>query len=91
VGFLQAQLQQAHEALKLLQAPPDGAAVGATRVVPEEPAQTVVMAEEMGRLRAELEQAQQVAEFEAVTDELEREQQAEAAAAARRPWWRFWA
>jgi hypothetical protein len=61
-------------------------------VVPEEPAQTVVMAEEMGRLRAELEQAQQqVAEFEAVTDELERERQAEAAAAARRPWWRFWA
>jgi hypothetical protein len=49
-------------------------------------------AEEVGRLKAELEQAQQrVAEFEAVTDELEREREAAAAGAARRPWWRFWA
>ncbi len=48
-------------------------------------------AEEVGRLKAELEQARQrVAEFEAVTDELERAQTAEAAAAAHRPWWRFW-
>jgi excisionase family DNA binding protein len=46
------------------------------------------VAEETGRLKAELEQAQRrVAEFEAVTDELEREQQA---TAFRRPWWRFW-
>jgi hypothetical protein len=51
----------------------------------------VVPAEEVGRLKAELEQAQQrVAEFEAVTDELEREREAAAAGAARRPWWRFW-
>jgi hypothetical protein len=42
-------------------------------------------AEEVGRLKAELEQARQrIAELEAVTDELERVQ------AARRPWWRFW-
>jgi hypothetical protein len=50
-------------------------------------------AEEVGRLKAELEQARQrVAEFEAVTDELEQAQAQEtaAAAAARRPWWRFW-
>jgi hypothetical protein len=48
-------------------------------------------AEEVGRLKAELEQAQRrVAEFEAATDALEREQQAGAAGAARRPWWRFW-
>jgi hypothetical protein len=51
----------------------------------------VVPAEEMGRLKAELEQAQRrVAEFEAVTNELEREQEAAAAETARRPWWRFW-
>ena len=50
----------------------------------------VATAEEIGRLKAELEQAQQrVAEYEAVTDELERAQATEAAAAAR-PWWRFW-
>ena len=50
-------------------------------------------AEEVGRLKAELEQARQrVAEFEAVTAELEQAQAQEtaAAAAARRPWWRFW-
>jgi DNA repair exonuclease SbcCD ATPase subunit len=48
----------------------------------------VVPAEEIGRLKAELEQARRrVAEFEAVTDELERVQAAEA---SRRPWWRFW-
>ena len=52
---------------------------------------SVVPAEEMGRLKAELEQAQRrVAEFEAVTNELEREQEAAAAETARRPWWRFW-
>jgi hypothetical protein len=51
----------------------------------------VAPAEEMGRLKAELDEARQrVAEFEAVTDALEREQQAAAAEAARRPWWRFW-
>jgi hypothetical protein len=50
-----------------------------------------VPAEEIGRLKAELEQAQRrVAEFEAVTDDLERERAAAAAEAARRPWWRFW-
>ena len=49
----------------------------------------VAPAEEMGRLKAELDQAQRrVAEFEAVTDDLERER--EAAEAVRRPWWRFW-
>ena len=48
-------------------------------------------AEETGRVKAELEQARQrVAEYEAVTDEWERAQEAEAAAAAQRPWWRFW-
>ena len=58
-------------------------------------------AEEIGTLRAELRQAQatakevlraaeeRVAEYEAVTDEWDRAQEAEAAA-ARRPWWRFW-
>src|SRR5262245_50647074 len=51
----------------------------------------VAPAAEMGRLKAELEQARQrVAEYEAVTDELERAQAA-ATEAARRPWWRFWA
>jgi hypothetical protein len=50
-----------------------------------------VAAEEVGRLTAELEQARQrVAEYEAVTDEWERAQAAEAVAAAGRPWWRFW-
>ena len=91
VGFLQAQLQQAQETLRLLQAPPDGVEPEAAETKTEEPAQTVVMAEEMGRLKAELEQARRlVTEFEAVTDELEREQDAAAAEAARRPWWRFW-
>jgi hypothetical protein len=47
-------------------------------------------AEEMGRLKAELEQTRQrVVEYEAVTDELERAQAAEAAGVVR-PWWRFW-
>jgi excisionase family DNA binding protein len=50
------------------------------------------VAEEAGRLKTELAQATaRVAEFEAVTDELERERQAAAAEAGRRPWWRFWA
>jgi hypothetical protein len=50
----------------------------------------VVPAEEMGRLKADLEEARRrVAEFEAATDELERERDA-AAAEQRRPWWRFW-
>jgi predicted RNase H-like nuclease (RuvC/YqgF family) len=49
-------------------------------------------AEEVGRLKAELEQAQRrAAEFEAAADALEREREAAAAVAARRPWWRFWA
>jgi len=91
VGFLQAQLQQAQETLKLLQAPPDAAASDATAAAPEESAQTMVMAEELGRLKAELEQARQrVAEFEAVTEEWEQAQAAEIAEAAGRPWWRFW-
>ena len=48
-------------------------------------------AEEVGQLKAELEQARRrVAEFEAVTDEQEREREAAAAEAVRRPWWRFW-
>jgi hypothetical protein len=91
VGFLQAQLQQAHETIKLLEAPRDEVADIRAPAVAEEPAQTVVMAEELGRLKADLEQAQQrIAEFEAITDQLEREQEAAAAEAARRPWWRFW-
>jgi hypothetical protein len=54
-------------------------------------AQRDATAEEVGRLTAELAQArQQIAAFEAATDELEREQEAAAAEAARRPWWRFW-
>jgi hypothetical protein len=49
----------------------------------------VVPAEEMGRLKAEVDEARRrVAEFESVTDDLE--QEAAAAEAARRPWWRFW-
>jgi hypothetical protein len=45
----------------------------------------------VGRLKTELEQArQQIAAFEAVTDDLEREQQAAATEAARRPWWKLW-
>lgn len=88
VGFLQAQLQQAHEAIKLLQAPVletvDEAATAGT----ETPDQAVVMAEEVGRLKAELEQAQRrVAEVEATTEEPEREGEA---AEKRRPWWKFW-
>jgi hypothetical protein len=48
-------------------------------------------AELVGRLKTELEQArEQIAAFEAVTVELEREQQAAAAEVMRRPWWRFW-
>jgi hypothetical protein len=47
-------------------------------------------AEEVGRLKAELEQARaRLAEFEALTDELER-QQAAAGGDGGRPWWRFW-
>jgi hypothetical protein len=92
VGFLQAQLQQAHETIKLLQAPPEETVGGGGTVGVEDRPQTVVMAEEVGHLKAELEQSRQrVAEFEAVADELEREQAAAAAGAARRPWWRFWA
>jgi hypothetical protein len=48
-------------------------------------------AEEVGRLTAELEQARlRLAEFEAVTAELERERETAAAETARRPWWRLW-
>ena len=48
-------------------------------------------AEQVGRLTAELEHArQQIAAFEAATDELERAQEAATAEAAHRPWWRFW-
>jgi excisionase family DNA binding protein len=48
-------------------------------------------AEQVGRLTAELEHArQQIAAFEAATDDLEKAQEAAAAEALRRPWWRFW-
>jgi hypothetical protein len=92
VGFLQAQLQQAHETIKLLQAPPTEMADDEATTIAEELPQTIVMATEVGRLKAELEQAQRrVAEFEASADELEREHETAAAEAARRPWWRrFW-
>ena len=47
--------------------------------------------EEVGRLKAEPEQARQrITEFEAISDQLEQEPVTAAAAAARRPWWRFW-
>ncbi|HZB73045.1 MAG TPA: helix-turn-helix domain-containing protein [Acidimicrobiales bacterium] len=91
VGFLQAQLQQAHETIKLLQAPSDETAGEGGLIGVEDRPQTMVMAEEVGHLKAELEQSRQrIAEFEAVAAELEREQAAAAAEAARRPWWRFW-
>jgi hypothetical protein len=90
VGFLQAQLQQAHETIKLLQAPPPDEE-GGSAAVTEAPSRATAMAEEVGRLKAELEQAQRrVAEFEALTDDLERERAAAAAEGAARPWWRFW-
>ena len=91
VGFLQAQLQQAHETIKLLQAPSDETAGEGGIIGVVDRRQRMVMAEEVGHLKAELEQSRQrVAEFEAVAAELEREQAAAAAEAARRPWWRFW-
>ena len=75
VGFLQAQLQQAHETIKLLQAPSDETAGEGGIIGVEDRPQTMVMAEEVGHLKAELEQSRQrVAEFEAVAAELEREQ-----------------
>lgn len=91
VGFLQAQLQQAQETIKFLQAPPTDTADDEATTITEDLPQTIVMATEVGRLKAELEQAQrQVTEFEASTDELEQERETAAAEAARRPWWRFW-
>jgi hypothetical protein len=91
VGFLQAQLQQAQETIKLLQAPPEETAGGGGIVGVEDRSQAAAMAEEVGHLKAELEQSRQrVAEFEAVAAELEHEQEAAAAEAARRPWWRIW-
>jgi hypothetical protein len=90
LGFVQAQLQQARETIRLLQAPPD-VVEGEEDTVINEANDRIAAAEEVGRLKAELEQARQrVDEFEAVTDELEREQKTEAAEVARRPWWRFW-
>jgi excisionase family DNA binding protein len=90
LGFVQAQLQQAKETIRLLQAPPE-MIQGDEDTVADEMEERIAAAEEIGRLKAELEQAQQrVAEYEAVTDELERAQAAEAAEATSRPWWRFW-
>lgn len=90
LGFVQAQLQQAKETIRLLQAPPE-TVEGSEDVVIEASGDRIAAAEEVGRLKAELDQAQRrVAEFEVVTDDLEREQAAAAAEAARRPWWRFW-
>jgi excisionase family DNA binding protein len=90
LGFVQAQLQQARETIRLLQAPPQVVGDREEGVI-EAGVNGMAEAEEVGRLKAELEQAQQrIAEFEAVTDELEREQEAAAAEGARRPWWRFW-
>jgi excisionase family DNA binding protein len=89
LGFVQAQLQQAKETIRLLQAPPEMVESEEGGVL-DEATGRIAAAEEVGRLRAELDQARQrVAEFEAMTDELEREQAA-AAELARRPWWRFW-
>ena len=89
LGFVQAQLQQAKETIRLLQAPPE-MIQGDEGTLADEADDRITTAEELGRLKAELEQARQrVAEYEAVTDELERAQAAEAAEAAR-PWWRFW-
>jgi hypothetical protein len=46
------------------------------------------VAEETGRLKAELEQAQRrVAEVEATTKEPEREREVQE---EQRPWWKFW-
>jgi hypothetical protein len=54
-------------------------------------AERTVSAADVGRLTAELDAArQQLAAFEAAADALEREREAAAAEAARRPWWRFW-
>ena len=90
LGFVQAQLQQAKETIRLLQAPPE-TVEDSEDVVIEASGDRIAAAEEVGRLKAELDQAQRrVAEFEAVTDDLEREQEAVAAEAARRSWWRFW-
>lgn len=89
LGFVQAQLQQAKETIRLLQAPPE-MIQGDEDTVADEADDRIATAQELGRLKAELDQARQrVAEYDAVTDELERAQAAEAAAAAR-PWWRFW-
>jgi DNA repair exonuclease SbcCD ATPase subunit len=104
IGTLRAELRQAQatakEALsaadqRLAEQASTAEAIGRLRAELEQVRQGLTeqtsVAEETGRLKAELEQARQrVAEYEAVTDELERAQVAEATAAARRPWWRFW-
>jgi hypothetical protein len=90
LGFVQAQLQQAKETIRLLQAPPEMSR-GEEDAGTDAAEERIAAAEEIGRLKAELEHARRrVAEYEAVTDELERAQQTEAAEAARRPWWRLW-
>jgi hypothetical protein len=90
LGFVQAQLQQAKETIRLLQAPPEPAD-GSEDVVVEASGDRIGAAEELGRLKAELEQARRrVAEFEALPDGLEREHAAAAAGDPARPWWRFW-
>jgi hypothetical protein len=75
-------------AQRLRQLPPPGDPPDDYRTVVQA---AVVPVEEVELLKAELDEARRrVAEFEAVTDEAEREQRAVAAEAARRPWWRFW-
>jgi excisionase family DNA binding protein len=87
----EAQLQQAQETIKLLQAPPLEPVDGGDATTIEAPSGPTAIAEEVSRLEADLEQARQrIAAFEAATAELEREQDTAAAEAARRPWWRFW-
>jgi excisionase family DNA binding protein len=103
IGTLRAELRQAQataqEALSVaerraVEQVSEAEAVGRLRTELEQVRQSLAeqakAAEATGRLKAELEQAQRrVAEFEAVAEELEREQEAAAAEAARRPWWRF--
>jgi chromosome segregation ATPase len=75
----EAQLHQAQETIKLLQAPTSTAMDGGDAVTFETIGDVNDGAGELGQLKAELEQArQQIAAFEAAAD------------AARRPWWRFW-